>query len=167
MSQTKKLILDHSRIAQIIRRMAHQIFESTYGHKEVILVGVGGGGTKLCALLGEELRLIQPKLKVTCQEVLMDKENPLGTTRLNADPTSLKGKPVVLVDDVLNTGRTLAYGLTELLKIDVDRIEIAVLVNRRHTTFPVAATYSGYELSTTLDEHIEVVMGKKPAVYLY
>jgi pyrimidine operon attenuation protein/uracil phosphoribosyltransferase len=78
----------------------------------------------------------------------------------------LKKKCVVLVDDVLNTGRTLAYGLKPFLNIEVKKIEVAVLVHRSHPTFPLTPTYTGYELSTTLTEHVEVVLGKKTAVYL-
>jgi pyrimidine operon attenuation protein/uracil phosphoribosyltransferase len=73
-----------------------------------------------------------------------------------------------VVDDVLNTGRTLMHSLKPLLAIEVKKIQIAVMVDRSHRAFPVAAGYVGYSLSTTIQEHIEVVLeeGERFGVYL-
>jgi pyrimidine operon attenuation protein/uracil phosphoribosyltransferase len=71
------------------------------------------------------------------------------------------------VDDVLNTGRTLAYAMKPFFEVGVKKIEVAVLVNRSHTLFPIMPTYAGYALSTTLKDHVEVVLGKKSSVYLH
>jgi pyrimidine operon attenuation protein/uracil phosphoribosyltransferase len=79
----------------------------------------------------------------------------------------LAKKNIILVDDVLNTGRILTYGMRPFLSITVKKIEVAVLVNRSHALYPIHPTYTGYELSTTLDDHIEVVLKKKFAVYLH
>ena len=76
-------------------------------------------------------------------------------------------KVVVLIDDVLNTGRVLTYAMKPLLSTQVSRIEVAVLVNRSHPQFPIQPTYTGYALSTTLSDHVEVNLSKKPAVYLH
>ena len=79
----------------------------------------------------------------------------------------LAKKSILLIDDVLNTGRVLAYGMKPFLSIIVKKIEVAVLVNRSHSLFPILPKYTGYELSTTLDDHIEVILKKKFAVYLH
>ena len=84
---------------------------------------------------------------------------------LQAD--QLEKKTIIIVDDVLNTGRTLAYAMKPFLCIEVKKIEVAVLVNRSHPLFPIQPSYTGYELSTTLTEHVEVVLGKKAGVYLH
>jgi len=76
------------------------------------------------------------------------------------------GKNIILVDDVLNTGRTFAYGMKPFLNIEVKKIETAVLVNRSHTLFPIYPQYTGYELATTIKDHVEVNLGKETAVYL-
>ena len=73
---------------------------------------------------------------------------------------------IVIVDDVLNSGRTLAYAMNPFLNAEIKKIEVAVLVNRSHPSFPIMPTYTGLELATTLSEHVEVVLGKKAAVYL-
>jgi len=67
---------------------------------------------------------------------------------------------------VLNTGRTLIYALKPFLKMELKKIEVAVLVNRSNHLFPIQPNYTGYDLSTTLNEHVVVVLGKKSAVYL-
>jgi pyrimidine operon attenuation protein/uracil phosphoribosyltransferase len=74
---------------------------------------------------------------------------------------------VVLVDDVLNTGRTLIYAMVPFLAAKVKSIQVAVLVDRNHHSFPVNADYKGISLQTTLQEHVTVVMEKrKISVYL-
>jgi pyrimidine operon attenuation protein/uracil phosphoribosyltransferase len=71
------------------------------------------------------------------------------------------------VDDVLNTGRTLVYGLKPFLNIEVKKIETAVLVNRSHGLFPVYPQYTGFQLTTTINDHVEVNLGKESGVYLH
>ena len=72
-----------------------------------------------------------------------------------------------MVDDVLNTGKIITYSMKPFLSTEVRKIEVAVLVNRSHLLFPVFPRYTGYALSTTLSEHIEVILGKRAAVYLH
>ena len=99
---------------------------------------------------------------------MLDKQSPQKTEiTLDVSSGELKKCVIVLVDDVLNTGRTLAYGMKPFLSIEVKKIEVAVLVNRSHPLFPVQPNYTGYELSTTMTDHVEVVLGKKSAVYLH
>ena len=124
-------------------------------------------GKVLAQRLAAELSAISP-IHVIIVKVLMDKQSPLKSEiTLDVKPDELKKKNVVLVDDVLNTGRTLAHGMKPFLAIEIKKIEVAVLVNRSHTLFPVQPNYTGYELSTTLSDHVEVVLGKKSAVYLH
>ena len=98
----------------------------------------------------------------------IDKKNPASdTTILDCTLNEVKNKSVILVDDVLNTGQTMAYSQLPFLNARVKKFEVAVLVNRDHNQFPVRATYTGYELSTTMQNHIEVQLGrKKMGVYL-
>ena len=80
-----------------------------------------------------------------------------------------ENKVIVVVDDVLNTGRTFSYSLAPFLSIPVKKIQVAVLVDRNYRKFPISADYKGYELSTTLSEHVEVIISdaKKRGVYLH
>lgn len=163
----KKPILDKERIAQIIRRMAFQIYENNLDADTLVFVGIGKQGLELSKLLGSELSTIAARPALAYHHVALDKSQPESTVELMAPAEVIKGNPVVLVDDVLNTGKTVAYSLMTLMSESPKKVELAVLVDRGHRTFPVAATYKGYELATTLEEHIEVKLGKNPMVKLY
>ncbi len=164
---SKKVILDQTKIGQILRRIAYQIFENNIDTSEIVIVGVGSQGLQLGETLAQELSLINDKLNVSAHLLDLDKSDPKETVKLKDSSLDLEGKNVVLVDDVLNTGRTMAYSFAKLLELEPAKVEVAVLVDRGHRSFPISATFRGYELSTTLEEHIEVKLGKKPAVFLY
>ncbi len=167
MTSTKTQVLNDSQIRQKIRRMAFQIYESNFSEKSVVLAGIDGQGYSLAKGLAKELSSISP-LKAILVKVTMNKETPdRGEVTLDVETSTLKKKSVVLVDDVLNTGRTLAYGMKPFLSMEVKKIEVAVLVNRSHPQFPIQPQYTGYELSTTLNEHVAVVLGEKSAVHLH
>lgn len=132
-----------------------------------MLAGIDGQGYALAQLLEKQIGEISP-LNVVITKVRIDKAAPeKSEPSLDIEPNELKKKAVVLIDDVLNTGRTLAYAMSPFLAAGIKKMEVAVLVNRSHTLFPVQPNYTGYELSTTLTEHVEVVLGKKSAVYLH
>lgn len=162
----KTLILDAPQIKQKIRRMAYEMYEHNFTEKTIVVAGIEGQGYVLAKLLMKELESISP-LKATLVKVSLDKSQPQQSeVTLDYDIKSIRKKCIVLVDDVLNTGRTFAYGLKPFLDIEVKKIEIAVLVNRSHTLFPVYPQYTGYKLSTTIRDHVEVSLGKEVAVYL-
>jgi pyrimidine operon attenuation protein/uracil phosphoribosyltransferase len=163
----RELILDTHQVNQKIRRIAFAIYENNFKEKTIVLAGIEGQGYTLATILAAEVESVSP-LKVIVVKVSLDKLAPLqGEVIVDVDVKELKKKCIVLIDDVLNTGRTLAYGLKPFLDTEVKKIEIAVLVNRSHTAFPLLPTYTGYELSTTLTDHVEVVLGKKSFVYLH
>jgi pyrimidine operon attenuation protein/uracil phosphoribosyltransferase len=162
----KNLILDASQVKQKIRRMAYEMYEHNFKEKTIVVAGIDGQGYKLAQFLVKELESISP-LKAKLVKVTLDKSAPQQTeVELDCDLKILQKKCIIIVDDVLNTGRTFAYGLKPFLDIEVKKIEIAVLVNRSHTLFPVYPQYTGYELSTTIKDHVEVNLGKETAVYL-
>ncbi len=156
-------ILSQAKVDQIIRRIAYQIYENNMGD-EVALVGVDSGGRTLAEQIDKTLAEISGK-KSVCYTISLDKDNPLKEDiEIDGDISDFKNKTVILCDDVLNSGRTLAYSLTKLLGFKVKKVETAVLVLRTHGRFPIYANYKGYELSTTIKEHVEVRLGD--GVYL-
>lgn len=162
----KNLILDAAQIRQKIKRMAFEIYENNFKEKSIVVAGIEGQGYVLAKLLCREIEAIAP-VKTILVKLSIDKELPQQSeVTLDTDMKEIRKKCIILVDDVLNTGRTFAYSLKPFLNIEVKKIEIAVLVNRSHTLFPVYSQYTGYELATTLREHVEVVLGKENAVYL-
>lgn len=167
MTSAKTQVLNHSQVRQRIRRMAFQIFENNFSEKAIVMAGIDGQGYSLAREISRELESISP-IKVVLTKVMINKEAPeAGDVTLDTDEDEVKKKTVVLVDDVLNSGRTLAYGMKPFLSMQVKKIEVAVLVNRSHPKFPIQPQYTGYELSTTLSEHVTVVLGERSVVYLH
>jgi len=163
---SKTLILNASQVDQKIRRMAFEMHENNWKEKEIVLAGIDGQGYLLAELLVKSLKAVSP-LVPRLAKVSLDKFSPLQSeVKLDCPLTEVKKKCVVLIDDVLNTGRTLAYGMKPFLLTEVKKIEVAVLINRSHTLYPILPQYTGYELSTTLNDHVEVKLGKDSAVFL-
>ena len=168
MTKNQNLILSESQVRQIIKRIAYQIYENNFNEKEIVLVGVFEKGYKLAGLITEELKAIAKKQKSTLVRLDINKQKPLAEeVKLDIDLKQLKRKSVLLIDDVLNTGRTFSHSLKALLDADIKKLETAVLVNRSHKMFPILAAYTGYELSTAIDEHVEVRLEKEIGVYLH
>ena len=168
MVSEKTLILDERQVKQKIKRMAFEIYEHNFHEKNVVIAGIEGQGYILAKLLAKEVQQISP-LEVKLVKIELDKLAPAQSeVTLDCDIKTLKKKCIILVDDVLNTGRTFAYGMKPFLNTEVKKIETAVLVNRSHTLFPIYPQYTGYELATTLKEHVEVRLGKEDTgVYLH
>ena len=165
-TEEKTLILTSEQVTQKIKRMAFEVLEHHFREKEVVFAGIEGQGYVLARLLAAQFSAIG-EAKARLVKVSLDKAAPQHSEiSLDTDLKELKKKCVILVDDVLNTGKTLAYGMKPFLAVEVKKIEVAVLINRSHTAFPILPTYTGFALSTTLSDHVEVVLGKKSAVYL-
>ena len=160
-------VLNHKQVGQKITRMAFEIYErNLHASGGMVVAGISGMGTILGHLLATELRKISP-LQVEEVEVILDKQAVTATEIQLSSPIVLKGKTIILVDDVLNTGKTLVYALKPFLEHEVEKIEIAVLVNRSHGLFPVKPDYTGFELATTYNEHIRVdFLGNNYSVHL-
>ena len=152
-------ILSHTEITHKIRRMAFQIYETNVNTPEVIIAGIKDNGYVLAKKLKAQLEKIAP-LKVTLCEVSMNKEQPIGTIHCSRSLESLEGMSLVLVDDVLNSGTTLIYGVQYFLDIPLSQFKTAVLVDRNHKKYPVKADFKGISLSTSLNENVLVDFSK-------
>lgn len=155
MDGTRTLVLNHNQIQQKITRIAFEIYERNASEEGLIFAGITGMGFMLSGLLAEKLMEISP-LKVRQIKINLDKSAVVMEEISLSERFPFAGKCLIIVDDVLNTGRTLAYAMQPFLGDPIKKIEIAVLVNRSHKLFPVTPDYTGFELSTTLSEHITV-----------
>lgn len=160
-------VLNHKQVGQKITRMAFEIYERNVNSAGVVFAGITGMGMSMANLLAKELKRISP-LEVEVVEVLLDK-NAVSKSEVElSHEVGLIKKTIILVDDVLNTGKTLVYAMKPFLDQEIFKMEIAVLVNRSHGLFPLRPDYTGYELSTTLNEHIRVdVSGNQHSVQLH
>lgn len=157
----EQLILSHEQIQFKIKRIAYQIYEANVDEKQIIIAGIDGGGIKFAKKIISLLRKITDA-EITLCKVIMDKNNPLKSGVSTSIPEDeFKHKSIVLVDDVLNSGTTLIYGVHHFLKTPLKQLKTAVLVNRNHKKYPVKADYKGISLSTSLQEHVNVFFEAK------
>jgi pyrimidine operon attenuation protein / uracil phosphoribosyltransferase len=164
----KTLILNNTQIDQKINRIAYQLYESNYGEGEVIMAGIAPNGFMLAKRIAAVLEKISD-IKIKLISIEIDKKDPLSSEiEINLKDKELKNKVIILVDDVLNSGKTMIFGAKPFLEISVKRLTTVVLVDRGHNRYPIKADFVGLSLSTTLQEHISVELGKKgkEAVYL-
>jgi len=162
----KTIVLDHERVQRKLRRIAHQLHEEHFEQQSIVLVGIAPRGHLLAERLSTLLNEIS-ELNVELIKLTLDKDAPLQRpVELSVDPAKLKDRVVILVDDVLMSGRTLMYAAAFLVQAAPARLSTVVLVDRLHRTFPIRADIVGLTLSTTFQEHISVELGKKDVVYL-
>lgn len=152
----RSIILNNAQIQHKIKRIAYQIYEENVSETEIILAGINGNGFVFTHKIAEVLSQISP-LKVTLCEVFIDKKNPIGKITTSLSKDAYREKSLVLIDDVLNSGTTLIYGIKHFLEVPLKQFKTAVLVNRNHKKYPVKADFKGISLSTSLREHIDVV----------
>ncbi|GET46726.1 phosphoribosyltransferase family protein [Capnocytophaga felis] len=148
-------ILNHQDIQHKIRRIAFQIYEANLNETQIILAGIQGNGYIFAENLKKILSEISPIEVILCK-VKMNKKNPLEGITTSIESEQYKDKVVVLVDDVLNSGLTLIYGVKHFLEVPLKKLTTAVLVNRNHKNFPIKADFKGISLSTSLQEHVSV-----------
>lgn len=160
----RTLILDDARMARTVERMAWQILERHAGAERLILAGIRNSGYALAERIQAHL---SSSVKAELIDLEVNKREPsLTDTRSSVDVASLAGAHIVVVDDVLNSGATLLYGVAHFLTVPVGRITTVVLIDRNHKRFPVKADIKGLSLSTSLHERVEVDWSGPCATYL-
>src|SRR5688500_859643 len=156
--QTQPLtqILDGAQISQKINRLAYQVYENNFDEQKLLVCGISERGFQLAQLLYNVLGRIAV-FELELAKVVLDKNN-LSPENIKLDPAiqNIKNKAVILCDDVLYTGKTMAYAALPFLQAEVKKLQCLVLINRNHLHFPVQPTYIGMELATTLQEHVNV-----------
>lgn len=166
MSAVQTVVLNATQVNQKINRLAFQIHENTYTEKEIIIAGIAGNGFKLAELLAARLANFSD-VKVILVPVHVNKKDPLAVNAsVEIEKADVEDKVVILVDDVLNSGKTLIYGIRHFLQVRLKTLRTVALIDRDHKRFPVKADYVGLVLSTTLQEHVRVELGDAMAVYL-
>lgn len=163
MSKEERVVLDHIGIQRALNRITHEILEHNKGTEGLALVGIRTGGVYLAHRLAvkiheiEKVRIPVGELDITLyRDDLTTKKNPpvLRKTALSFD---ISDKNIVLVDDVLFTGRTIRAAMDGLIDFGRPRvIQLAVLIDRGHRELPIRADYVGKNLPTSRDEVVQV-----------
>lgn len=146
-------ILTHEEISLKLDRIAWQILENHHQEKKIILVGLDKRGASVVSKICDRLKKFGA-IEVQNSTISVNKKDPLGSPVILTDSASLSNQAVVLVDDVLNSGKIMAAALKEILNHNPKSIKTAVLANRDHHKYPIQANYVGISLATTLMEHI-------------
>lgn len=158
-------IMETSQAKRSVMRMAHEIIERNKGVENVVLVGIRTGGEPLANMLSEAiLRVEGVRVPVGCVDITFYRDD---LTHLSKDPTlnrteipfDVAGKTVVLVDDVLYTGRTARAAMDAIMDLGrAHRIQLAVLIDRGHRELPIRADFIGKNIPTAHTEFVRVNM---------
>lgn len=162
MATTETVILDQAGVTRALTRIAHEILERNKGIADLVLVGIRTGGDHLAAQLRARIAEIEGEdIPLGTVDVTMYRDDlgsrgslPVGKTDI---PFPLEGKKIILVDDVLYTGRTIRAAMDALIDIGRPRnIQLAVLVDRGHRELPIRPDYVGRNVPTSREEEIKV-----------
>lgn len=156
----KNIILTQQEIDHKTKRIAYQIYETFPDETEVVIAGIASNGYLFAKKLAATVEKISG-IKVTLCEVIIDKDKPLEAVKTSLTAEQYSNKSLVLVDDVLNSGTTLIYGVKHFLEVPLKKFKTAVLVDRNHKQYPVKADFKGLSLSTSMKERVEVVLDEK------
>ncbi|MBU3661208.1 MAG: phosphoribosyltransferase [Flavobacteriales bacterium] len=151
-----QVFLNHAQIQQKIIRLGHQILENCFEEEKIFIGGIVGNGYELAKKFAEIIKQ-DSDLEVVCFEIKVNKEEPWSEPiQLSIDKEVFKKGFIVLVDDVINSGKTMQYSLMKFLEQSTKAIKTVTLVDRQHRRFPIKADYVGLSLSTTLKDRVEV-----------
>ena len=156
----RKVILTKKQIENSIKRLSFEIIERNIKINDICLIGLEKNGY-----------LIAKRIKKIISENTSKKISTLklssndGNFKLSKE-IEKKQKVVILIDDVLKSGKTIIYAIKYLLDFKIEKLRTLVLIDRNHNDFPVGLDFTGLKLSTTLEEHINVKLGEKEAAYL-
>jgi pyrimidine operon attenuation protein/uracil phosphoribosyltransferase len=152
-------ILSSVQIEQKIQRLAHELLENCFEERQIFIGGIHGNGFILAQRLQKILGAAAADIEVNLFEIQVNKSEPWSDPIVLSLPSeTLKNGFIVLVDDVLNSGKTMQYALTEILQFPTKAIKTLTLVDRTHRRFPIKADFFGLRLSTTLQERVEITI---------
>lgn len=168
MAGEQTVIMDNSGIKRALTRISHEILERNKGLNDVVLIGIRSGGAFLAEELGNVTEVIEGvKAPVGAVDITLYRDDISGHLPHHAVgktdiPFSLEGKKVVLVDDVLFTGRTIRAAMDALMDHGRPQcIQLAVLIDRGHRELPIRADFVGRNVPTSLKENVAVIFDDK------
>ncbi len=152
-------LLSNTQIAQKINRLAIEILEHNYTEKSIVLAGINNNGLGFAKLIKRAINKIS-NVEIILANISLNPAKPTkDDVSIDLADSDLKNKVVIVVDDVANTGRTIFYAFKPFLDILTKKVEVAVLVDRKHKSYPIKVDYVGLSLATTLKDNIKVNLG--------
>ncbi|PKR78556.1 bifunctional pyr operon transcriptional regulator/uracil phosphoribosyltransferase PyrR [Halalkalibacillus sediminis] len=165
----KTSILDSAAISRALKRISHEIIERNKGTEDLLLVGIKTRGTPLATRIQQNIEEIEGikvptgELDISLYRDDLSNKSTAGEATVNQSniQTNIDGKKVILVDDVLYTGRTVRAALDAVVDIGrPESIQLAVLIDRGHRELPIRADYVGKNIPTSMDEVIKVQLNE-------
>ena len=156
----RKVILTKKQIENSIKRLSFEIIERNIKINDICLIGLEKNGYLIAKRI-EKIISENTSKKITTLKLSSND----GSFKLSK-VIEKKQKVVILIDDVLKSGKTIIYAIKYLLDFKIEKLRTLVLIDRNHNDFPVGLDFTGLKLSTTLEEHINVELGEKEAAYL-
>jgi pyrimidine operon attenuation protein / uracil phosphoribosyltransferase len=148
-------VLNQYQIHEKIIRLSYEILENNLDEDTIILAGINNNGYRFAELLSNSLKSITNK-KIVLSRIRLNPAKPLDTpVETDLSQTDIEDKAIIVVDDVANTGRTIFYAFKVYMDVIPKKLEVAVLVDRKHKMFPIKVDYVGLSLATTVQEHIK------------
>lgn len=167
MTSEKTVLMDGTGIKRALTRIAHEILERNSGVSDIVLVGIRSGGAFLANGIADQIAVIEGgAVLVGAVDITLYRDDcsghlphhPVGTTDI---PFSLEGKKVILVDDVLFTGRTIRAAMDALMDFGrPSNIQLAVLIDRGHRELPIRADFVGRNVPTSLKENVQLLFNE-------
>ncbi len=156
-------ILNDKQIKQKLTRLAYEIIEQNTDQKDVYLAGINTNGSSMAKLLMKEIEAIKSKKpQFHLIQISLNPAKPhIDQVSINTELSTLTNKSVIVVDDVANTGRTLFFAFAPFMSIILQKLQAAVLIDRKHKSYPISVAYVGLSLATTIKDNISVQLDEK------
>ena len=160
------IVLNADDIEKKIKRLSYQIIEKNFNKKDIIIIGIQSNGKYLSERIKGYV-MEYSDIKVSLYDMELDKKIFLFkkcTPELIYE--HINNNIIVFIDDVMNSAGTLMYAINKILSYHPKDIQIGVLIERTHKSFPLSANFKGLELSTSEFEHVEVILNESPKVII-
>ena len=157
----QNLILDNSDIENKIQRISLEILEDNIYQSKIILFGISDNGKLISQKLIDHINKISD-IKIVLIDVIINNGSIAYSSKFD-----VLNESIIIVGDVSQTGKTLQMVISDLMLYNPSKIKTSVIINRDQTMFPVKIDYSGLSLSTSVNEHVDVIIDKKGRLSVY
>ncbi len=158
-----KVLMDEAAMNRALTRISHEIIEANRGAKDIILVGIETRGVPLAKILAEKIKLIESveipveKINIAFYRDDLKKKNQVPITNGSSLTTAINQKTIILVDDVIYTGRTVRAAMDAIMDIGrPNYIKLATLIDRGHRELPIRPDFVGKNIPTSKKEIVRV-----------
>ena len=158
-----KILMSANDINRSIKRIAYEIVEKNHGTKDIVIVGIKNGGSAIAKILASHLNNMEhTNVPITFADITPFRDDDKKTTNPGILDIDINNKLVILVDDVLFTGRTTRAAMEYIFHFGrPKKIQLAILIDRGHRQIPIRADYVGKNIPTSINENVNVVINKE------